>query len=109
MATYRKLQDGSWGVTGPTREIVPGSTITVTTKAGERKTETVDQIVSTEGEKVTATILKKPRGASAAGTYRGTGAKGRSYSKHRERKWCYCDRPVDEGDGECMMCGYQIR
>lgn len=27
----------------------------------------------------------------------------------RERKYCRCTRPLDEGDGECMTCGYIIR
>lgn len=50
----------------------------------------------------------KPRTGYTGATrgYRSYGARRGGYS---ERKWCYCTKPIDEGDGECMKCGYNIK
>lgn len=46
VACYRKLGDGSWGVLVP-GSVEVGATVTVETKAGARKTETVTSVVET--------------------------------------------------------------
>jgi hypothetical protein len=40
-ASYTKLRDGSWGIRIPGRAPTLGTQVTVVTRAGERKTETV--------------------------------------------------------------------
>jgi len=42
-ATYTKLRDG-WGVRS-TEPVQPGQTVTVTTKAGQAKTETITKVL----------------------------------------------------------------
>lgn len=43
-ATYTKLRSGDWGIRA-TSEVKPGQVVEVTTKAGERRRETIGQIV----------------------------------------------------------------
>lgn len=40
-ATYRKTKQGEWVVYGSAREVKPGATVYVATKAGKRKPETI--------------------------------------------------------------------
>ncbi len=44
MATYSKLRNGSWGVRVE-GSVSPGQSVTVTTKAGKTKTETVGKVI----------------------------------------------------------------
>lgn len=44
MISYTKLQDGSWGIRS-TSSLVQGEQVTVTTRAGETKRETVGRVL----------------------------------------------------------------
>lgn len=77
-ATYTKLKDGSWGLRGA--GLTAGARVTVTTKAGVTKTETVGRVLWTGNGISIATI------AAAARTSR------RNYSRRNE-------------DDECELCG----
>jgi hypothetical protein len=43
--TFVKLDDGTWGVSGPAQFVRPGSTLTVTTYEGKTRTITIGEIV----------------------------------------------------------------
>lgn len=60
-ATYSKLKSGEWGirVPGATRE---GQTVTVTTKAGAAKTETVARVLWTGNGVSICAIAQRSRG-----------------------------------------------
>ena len=96
-ATYTKLKDGSWGVRveGITK---PEGNITVTKKDGTSKEETIKTVVWSGNGVYLCSIVPT---SNARPSY------VRGYQP--ARKWCRCQRPLDEGDGECMYCGYQIR
>lgn len=62
-ATYTKLRDGSWGIRcdGEAAKAGPGNAITVTTKAGQAKSETIARVLwSGEGVSV-CTIAQRQR------------------------------------------------
>lgn len=64
-ASYTKLKDGSWGVRlTSTRPVpYPGMPVTVVTKAGTRKRETLSQILTSNKGITTATL--RPHGATS--------------------------------------------
>ncbi len=49
-ATYTKLRDGSFGIRSKTA-VKPGDSVTVTTKAGKVKTETIARVIWTGPDK----------------------------------------------------------
>ena len=62
MNTYRKLNDGTWGATVAQAEKKSGDVVTLTTKAGKLKSETLGDLVeSTDNGSVYRLI---PRGQS---------------------------------------------
>lgn len=56
--SYAKLKSGEWGVRSD-QAIKEGETVTVTTKAGQAKSETVKKIVWTDGKVWLAAIERK--------------------------------------------------
>lgn len=58
-ATYTKLRDGSWGIRVDS-PVAPGTTITVTKKSGETKTETVSHVLWS-GQGVTLCSIAQSR------------------------------------------------
>lgn len=44
--TYKKLQDGTWGLHGPIGLLVEGQTIQVATKGGKEKPATVGKVLA---------------------------------------------------------------
>lgn len=75
VASYTKLDDGSWGVRVPGK-VEPGTTVTVATKGGARKTETVTAVMRVDGEQTICAVAprekapreSKPRQPSKVGT-----------------------------------------
>ena len=59
--SYRKLDDGTWGVliAGPRPE--PGATVTVIKASGEHKTETVAAVLSSSDSKHTCSIERRAK------------------------------------------------
>lgn len=105
MLQYRKMKDGAWAVFGPVGEMKVG-TVTVHKKSGETKAENVVKVsapFTVDGKPHCYGYIDEQRAASSSGNY------DRSGERRYERKWCRCDNPLDEGDGECMYCGYQIK
>jgi len=98
-ATPAKLKSGAWGarVEGAVNR---GDTVTITTRAGKSWDARVTQVVWTgNGVSIVATEgIDRPAASGRA-----------SYAGRSARRYCYCQRPLDEGDGECMQCGYEIR
>lgn len=65
MISYSKTQDGSWVLRGPPNELREGNTVTVTTKGGKDKQETVGRVFwkgkDREGQDVAlAKIVRDP-------------------------------------------------
>lgn len=84
-ATYTKLQNGTWGirVTLPAPSV--GESVTVTTKAGQVKTETVEKVLW-QGNGVAICAI-----AQRAGNFRARPTASRYYGRNR--------------DNECELCG----
>jgi len=77
MNTYAKLNTGAWGVRA-TSPVKQGDRVTVTKKDGQRKTETIDRVLWTDGVGVwlcaiSAAVTRKPYGSGhgQAGSVRG--------------------------------------
>lgn len=93
-ASYRKLPDGSWGVLVPGTATV-GAEVTVRTKAGATKTETVLAVLETTELGSLCSVAQRARKSS-----------GRSYSRPRGR-WtgCSCGSIEDHPrDSDCASC-----
>lgn len=63
MVTYTKLRDGSWGIKVAGTAIA-GQVVTVTTKAGDVRTETVARVMWTGPNYCVCTFIPKPRKAA---------------------------------------------
>lgn len=59
-ATYTKLRDGTWGLK-VIDTVTVGQTVTVTTKAGAQKSETIGAVLWTGPNYTVCTIVPKPR------------------------------------------------
>jgi len=68
MTTYTKLRSGQWGIRaeGPVKS---GQTVTVQTKAGAQKTETVDRVIWTDGKVTLASVRASGRPQSRGNGY----------------------------------------
>lgn len=66
--TYTKLKDGSWGVRGPINEIVNHSSVVVTKKSGEQKSEDIEKILWTGNGIALASLVKRGRDGEAIRT-----------------------------------------
>lgn len=53
---FRKLPTGAWGIAGPRRLLIPGATVSVTTRSGSVSNVVVGAIVVTVGKFSKATI-----------------------------------------------------
>lgn len=98
LAGYAKLADGSWGVRVP-GAVEAGATVTVETKAGARKTETILAVLSTDERGSLCSVAQRPRRSS--GGYRG-GQRGRARGR-----WtgCSCGSIEDHPrDSDCASC-----
>lgn len=96
--TFIKLRSGSWGVRGPASAIVEDASVTVAKRSGETSHVTIDRVLWTDG-------------AAAIAAIEDTHSRPRTYNAFGERvsgSRCRCSHPLDEGDGECMKCGYRI-
>lgn len=99
MATYTKLQSGDWGLRGTPSELTSGATVNVTTKAGQRKQETVGKVLWTGNGVSIATIAGKGQSSS---TYR----RRRSYTgstAYDHQCWACRDARRD-GKEACDQC-----
>lgn len=71
MNTYRKTQNDEWVVSGDPADIKPGATVTVKTKSGKEKTETIVSIgtpfVNDDGEERVYGYLR-PEATEASAT-----------------------------------------
>ena len=64
VASYAKLSDGSWGVRVP-GAVAAGATVTVETKGGSRKTETIVAVLSTDDRGSLCSVKPRERKPSA--------------------------------------------
>lgn len=80
--TYTKLRSGNWGLRAD-HELRPGSTVTVTTRAGAAKTETVGQHVWS-GDGVHLYAIS----AAVGGTRTGGARSGGYGGGHGRRRQC---------------------
>lgn len=48
--TYKRLDDGQWGVWTDLQNLRRGQSITVTTRSGETKVEKLDRMIWTDGK-----------------------------------------------------------
>lgn len=93
-AAYRKLANGSWGVLVPGKA-EPGQRVTVVTKAGAEKTETVLAIIEATEQGSLCSV--QPRARRSSGGYR---------SRPRGR-WtgCSCGSIEDHPrESDCAQC-----
>lgn len=72
MTTYTKLRNGSWGIRAEGR-LQPGGTVTVTTKAGVSKTETVGKVIWTDGKITLASVRQSGSTAPRSGNGKSRG------------------------------------
>jgi len=72
-ATYTKLRTGAWGVRVPSGRVQPGDTVTVTTRAGERKIEEIERVVWTDGQIAICAVRRAGGASTPAGRGRGRG------------------------------------
>ena len=64
-ATYTKLRDGSWGVRVIGAAVTAGQSLTVNTKAGEAKGETIDRVLwSGDGASICSVVARKRHSCS---------------------------------------------
>jgi hypothetical protein len=68
---YHKIDDATWGVTGPRPFPKPGDEVTVTKGSGDKKVEVIESIESIAGDFYLARIVfakktRKPRAKKAA-------------------------------------------
>lgn len=77
VASYAKLQDGSWGVRVP-GAVAAGATITVETKSGSRKQETILAVLSTDERGSVCSIKPRERAPRRSQPDHGD---GRSYRR----------------------------
>lgn len=82
--SYTKLRDGTWGVT-VFGAVAGGSTVTVVTKAGASKVETIRSVIWTGGGKSICSIVHGSRTAP-----RPSGARSYSSSRGGRRTGCHC-------------------
>lgn len=68
VASYAKLADGSWGVRVP-GAVAAGATITVETKSGSRKQETIVAVLSTDERGSVCSIKPRERKSSGRRSY----------------------------------------
>jgi hypothetical protein len=98
-ASYSKLADGSWGI----RVVgtpAPGSTVTVTTKAGQDKAETVVAVLSTTDGVSLCSVA--PRAKAARSPSRGYGIRSGG-----RRTGCACGSIDGQPrDSDCRQCQY---
>lgn len=80
MSTYTKLNNGNWGVRVDGKAEA-GQTVSVRTKAGELKQETIERVLWTGADKQTGRTVSLCAIAQRGGGYsRGRSSGGRGYS-----------------------------
>jgi hypothetical protein len=114
-ATYAKLRDGSWGVRcvlDGDRPPQVGEVVTVTRKDGQKRAETIAQVIwvgdDRDGNEVA--LCSTRNGASDTRTAEGGSATGRPAVQRRshggDQVVCrHCGEWTAEGDDWCMICG----
>jgi len=90
MATYTKLNDGTWGLRS-TESITAGVTVTVTKKSGETKVETVGKVIWSGNGVTLATIASSGHSHSHA---------AHSHARH-SRNGCECNCGDCSGHCHC--------
>lgn len=83
MATYTKLRDGSWGVRVVGTPPIAGSVVSVTTKAGKVKQETISRVVWSGKDDSGSTVSLCSVGQSAR-----SGGTPRNASRTRGAQYC---------------------
>ena len=109
---YAKLVDGSWGIRG--KNLTPGTSVKVKTRAGDVKSETVAAVLSTAPDGTqTASITKSARSSSyGSGSgrrgYGGSGGSGRYGDSYGSGGGCGYPCPVTgrrcTADDPCHDC-----
>lgn len=95
MNTYTKLQSGEWGIRA---EGKPNGVVMVSKKDGSTKEEIVGKVLWTGADKRTGKTI-------SLCTIAGKKINRTANRYGEDNRKCQCPHPVDEGDGECMLCG----
>lgn len=85
-ATYTKLRDGSWGVRVIGAAVTAGQSLTVNTKAGEAKSETIDRVLwSGDGASICSVVARKRQPSYGGDSQRAMEARARRYGWNGSR------------------------
>lgn len=113
--TYRKTKTGQWVAYGPAATLIPGATVTVTTKSGQAKQEriasvgrefVVDGVAMVYGYLATDTMQQRARAQVTVTTY-GAGGKTRTTSlSSRSCQCCGSSRGVHYVTDDSGVGGY---
>lgn len=116
--TYKKMKDGTWGLAG--RNLVPGTTVTVTKKSGEIKREVVGSIVwkGTDGLCFTTINTNQsspapqakasPRARATSTSTRRSGRRSDKHEGAQEGKY-QSSREGSDGDEVGRVCWLKTR
>lgn len=107
MASFKKLRNGSWGISGPSSEIREDAVVTVTKRDGSTKTVTVTKVLWTGDGKSIAAISN---GSGSSGYVRAVrNAHGYVTERGHYEGYCGYDCPVSglkccPDNGPCHDC-----